>query len=123
MCRYLNPSGRFKGVMEVPDPYYGGAKGFELVRVYTLQTGILDVSLSNVYSCSGPLWYSWVAVDMQGPNAFYATPGGKRVVLVLGHVCVYSSRMLSEAEGRPYVRASPSLLCFSSHGRKVPVKP
>ena len=33
MCRYLNPTGRFKGVMEVPDPYYGVAKGFELVRV------------------------------------------------------------------------------------------
>ena len=31
MCRYLNPDGGFKGIMEVPDPYYGGAKGFELV--------------------------------------------------------------------------------------------
>ena len=33
MCRYLKPSGQFKGIMEVPDPYYGGAKGFELVGV------------------------------------------------------------------------------------------
>ena len=33
MCRYLNSSGQFKGIMEVPDPYYGGTKGFELVRV------------------------------------------------------------------------------------------
>ena len=32
MCRYLSSNGRFKGVMEVPDPYYGGSKGFELVR-------------------------------------------------------------------------------------------
>ena len=32
MCRYLNPKGGFEGIMEVPDPYYGGAKGFELVR-------------------------------------------------------------------------------------------
>ncbi|CAK0782790.1 hypothetical protein CVIRNUC_005985 [Coccomyxa viridis] len=31
MCKYLNPDGGFKGIMEVPDPYYGGAKGFELV--------------------------------------------------------------------------------------------
>ena len=31
MCRYLNPNGEFIGIMEVPDPYYGGAKGFELV--------------------------------------------------------------------------------------------
>ncbi|CAL5220231.1 g2207 [Coccomyxa viridis] len=31
MCRYLDSTGQFKGVMEVPDPYYGGAKGFELV--------------------------------------------------------------------------------------------
>ena len=32
MCRYLNPNGKFRGIMEVPDPYYGGKKGFELVR-------------------------------------------------------------------------------------------
>ena len=31
MCKHLNPDGGFKGIMEVPDPYYGGAKGFELV--------------------------------------------------------------------------------------------
>lgn len=32
MCKYLDSEGRFKGTLEVPDPYYGGAKGFELVR-------------------------------------------------------------------------------------------
>ena len=36
MCRYLDPDGQFKGIMEVPDPYYGGAKGFELVRLQTI---------------------------------------------------------------------------------------
>ena len=35
MCKYLNPNGGFKGIMEVPDPYYGGAKGFELVSCKT----------------------------------------------------------------------------------------
>ena len=33
MCRYLDPARQFKGVMEVPDPYYGGTKGFELVSI------------------------------------------------------------------------------------------
>jgi hypothetical protein len=32
MCKYLDKAGPFKGIMEVPDPYYGGAKGFELAR-------------------------------------------------------------------------------------------
>lgn len=31
MCKYLDKNGAFKGINEVPDPYYGGAKGFELV--------------------------------------------------------------------------------------------
>lgn len=31
MCKYLDKQGPYKGMMEVPDPYYGGAKGFELV--------------------------------------------------------------------------------------------
>ncbi|KAK9904002.1 hypothetical protein WJX75_002293 [Coccomyxa subellipsoidea] len=31
MCKYLDKEGAFKGITEVPDPYYGGAKGFELV--------------------------------------------------------------------------------------------
>ena len=31
MCKYLDKDGAFKGITEVPDPYYGGAKGFELV--------------------------------------------------------------------------------------------
>lgn len=33
MCKYLDSQGKFKGTLEVPDPYYGGAKGFELVRL------------------------------------------------------------------------------------------
>ena len=33
MCKYLDSQGKFKGILEVPDPYYGGAKGFELVRL------------------------------------------------------------------------------------------
>jgi hypothetical protein len=32
MCKYISKNGPFKGILEVPDPYYGGAKGFELVR-------------------------------------------------------------------------------------------
>ncbi len=35
MAKYLNKDGAFKGIMEVPDPYYGGSKGFELVCIPT----------------------------------------------------------------------------------------
>ena len=31
MGKYLDKDGAFQGTMEVPDPYYGGSKGFELV--------------------------------------------------------------------------------------------
>ena len=41
MCRYLDSTGQLKGVMEVPDPYYGGAKGFELVRVLFQDTYLI----------------------------------------------------------------------------------
>jgi hypothetical protein len=34
MCKYLDKEGAFKGITEVPDPYYGGAKGFELVSTH-----------------------------------------------------------------------------------------
>lgn len=45
MCRYLDPNGQFQGVMEVPDPYYGGAKGFELVRVQIIPHSESSVAL------------------------------------------------------------------------------
>lgn len=41
MCKYLDKQGPHSGIMEVPDPYYGGAKGFELV----------NSPASNVQSC------------------------------------------------------------------------
>ena len=44
MCRYLNPNGNFRGVMEVPDPYYGGKKGFELVRALRSRPSIQELT-------------------------------------------------------------------------------
>ncbi len=35
MCKYLDKDGAFKGITEVPDPYYGGTKGFELVSIWS----------------------------------------------------------------------------------------
>ena len=32
MCKFLDKQGPYSSIMEVPDPYYGGEKGFELVR-------------------------------------------------------------------------------------------
>ena len=47
MCRYLNLNGKFRGIMEVPDPYYGGKKGFELVRALRSHFPIQDLTSTD----------------------------------------------------------------------------
>ena len=47
MCKYLDKRGPYKGMMEVPDPYYGGTKGFELV------CGPLTESCMQCFTCAG----------------------------------------------------------------------
>ena len=54
MCRYLNPNGKFRSVMEVPDPYYGGKKGFELVGALCSRPSIQELT-----RCTMLHWYAF----------------------------------------------------------------